>query len=86
MKKVQFYLLLSSFTFTQVFAGTQEDLVTACLQSDKAAAEKAIAAGADVNGKDESGNTPICASYFFNNILLESLWMPLRIILSFLDR
>jgi ankyrin repeat protein len=54
-------ILLSSLN---AFSGVQEDLVTACLQGDKAAAEKAIAGGADVNKLDANGNTPICSSYF----------------------
>jgi ankyrin repeat protein len=47
------------------FAGSTDDLVAACMKGDLAAAQKAIDAGADVNGKNSVGWSPIVASIFW---------------------
>lgn len=46
------------------FAGAQEDLLTATMQCDVAAAQKALDAGADVNAIYPSGQNALAAAYF----------------------
>ena len=50
------------------FADSNEDLFNACKQGDFAAATAAIAAGADVNSTDASGNTPLGNAFFWPEI------------------
>ncbi|MFC2152025.1 ankyrin repeat domain-containing protein [Bacteroidota bacterium] len=50
------------------FAGPNEDLVSACMNGDLNAVNKALDAGADVNKIDENGNTAIATAYFWPEI------------------
>jgi ankyrin repeat protein len=50
------------------FAGTNDDLITACKMGDLAAVSKAIDNGADVNFIDPNGSTPIASAYFWPEI------------------
>jgi ankyrin repeat protein len=58
-----------SILFSQVtFAGSDEDLIKACMQGDPDGVSKALLAGADVNFLDNNGNTPIACAYFWAGI------------------
>jgi len=68
MKNVLVLLFIIFFTFTS-FAGSDEDLFTACKAGDFEAAAKAIEAGADVNATDDGNYTPISVSFFWPDIV-----------------
>ncbi|MBN2174161.1 MAG: ankyrin repeat domain-containing protein [Bacteroidales bacterium] len=72
MKKTRcINLILSAILilwFQVIFAGSNEDLISACKMGDLTAATKAIDGGADVNFMDENGNTPIASAYFWPEI------------------
>lgn len=61
-------MALLFFIFQGTFAGSNEDLMTACKMGDLAGATKAIESGADVNFLDANGNTPIASAYFWPEI------------------
>jgi ankyrin repeat protein len=70
-KQVIISFILSALlflSFTVGFAGSNEDLITACKMGDLAGATKAINAGADVNFMDTNGSTPIASAYFWPEI------------------
>ena len=61
MKKILVSLALTLFAFS-CFSASIDDLTKACMKGDLAGAQKAIDAGADVNGKDAVGWQPIGAA------------------------
>ncbi len=50
------------------FAGSNEDLISACKMGDLAGVTKALNGGADVNFKDANGSTPIASAFFWPEI------------------
>jgi len=63
---VLFVFLL--FLVTGTYAGSNEDLITACKMGDLAGATKALESGADANFVDPNGSTPIASAYFWPEI------------------
>ncbi len=61
-------ITLLFFIYQGTFAGSNEDLITACKMGDLSAATKAIDSGADVNFMDANGSTPIASAYFWPEI------------------
>ena len=52
-------MLVICFSFSDLFAGAQEDLFAACKQMDFDGVKAAVEDGADVNAEDESGTVPL---------------------------
>lgn len=67
MKKLKIALICCALNVNS-FAGSTEDLIAACMKGDLAGVQKAIDAGADVNGKNAVGWYPITASIFYPEI------------------
>jgi len=57
-------LAVTLLYFCSVFAGAQEDLFTACLQSDFAGVKSAVENGADVNALNENGQNALACAFF----------------------
>ncbi len=59
MKKILTLVVALCIFSTVSFSGTIDDLTKACMKGDLAAVQKTVAAGADVNAKDQGGWTPL---------------------------
>jgi len=59
-----FTMFVFCISFTNLFAGAQEDLFTATKQMNFEGVKKAIEDGADVNGEDASGNLALNHAFF----------------------
>lgn len=66
MKRTKPYMIVALVLglSTQLYAGAQDDLFTACMQCDIAGLNKALAAGADVNVLHSSGQNAVAMAYF----------------------
>lgn len=64
LRSTAFILLLSTY----LFAGPNDDLITACRAGDFQAASKAISAGADANALDKDGKSAISNAFFWPKI------------------
>jgi ankyrin repeat protein len=64
------FILLSSMLLAAVpsFAGSNEDLITACMQGSLDGVKKAVEGGADVNFINPTGASPLCSAIFWPEI------------------
>jgi ankyrin repeat protein len=64
MKNLSLTIMMVAGMATQLFAGAQEDLWTACMQCDLDGVKKSVAAGADLNAMHSSKQNALALSYF----------------------
>jgi len=71
MKSVLFVtmVIVICFAFSNLFAGAQEDLFTACKQMDLEGVKAAVEAGADINAEDEAGGVAMNHAFFCPGIV-----------------
>jgi ankyrin repeat protein len=69
MKNLKHIILLLSIACTMpCFAGSNEDLIAACMQGDLDGVKKAVDAGADVNFVTPTGGTPLSSAVLWPEI------------------